>query len=201
MTTSVGIPSTTAVRDTPRTSTLTAAALAGALSAAAFIGGFVLFPSQTFREGMLTPYSILNNVVTTLAFAVLAAATPTLRRVLDVPRWALYLTAAAFAGIAAMSWSLATLAPDMAKFVSDKEFDTFTVYLVLFPLPKMLLGLVGFIALGVTGWRRRAIPRGSSVLLVLAGLASLWWAYPPAALLSTLALAWIVRSVESSPQR
>jgi hypothetical protein len=201
MTTSVGIPSTTAVRDTPRTSTLTAAALAGALSAAAFIGGFVLFPSQTFREGMLTPYSILNNVVTTLAFAVLAAATPTLRRVLDVPRWALYLTAAAFAGIAAMSWSLATLAPDMAKFVSDKEFDTFTVYLVLFPLPKMLLGLGGFIALGVTGWRRRAIPRGSSVLLVLAGLASLWWAYPPAALLSTLALAWIVRSVESSPQR
>lgn len=201
MTTTVGNPPAADVRDVPRTGTLTAAALAGALSAAAFIAGFTLFPSQTFREGMLTPYSIVNNVVTTLAFAVLAAATPTLRRVLDVPRWALYLTAAAFTGIAAMSWSLATLAPDMAKFVSDKEFDTFTAYLVLFPLPKMLLGLVGFTALGVTGWRRRAIPRGSSVLLVLAGLASLWWAYPPAALLSTLALAWIVRSIESSPQR
>jgi hypothetical protein len=201
MSTAVGNPVTNEVRDAPRIGALTAAALAGGLSAAAFIAGFTVLPSQTFREGMLTPYSIVNNVVTTLAFAVLAAATPTLRRVLDVPRWALYLAAAAFAAIAAMSWSLATLAPDMAKFVTDEEFDTFTAYLVLFPLPKMLLGLVGFTALGVTGWRRRAIPRGSSVLLVLAGVASLWWAYPPAALLSTLALAWIVRSVERSAPR
>ena len=96
-----------------------------------------------------------------------------------------------------MSWSLATLAPDMAKFVSDSEFDEFTAYLILFPLPKMILGLVGFTALGVSGWRRRAIPRGAAALLILAGVASLWWAYPPGALLGALAFAWIVKTVEA----
>ncbi len=180
----------------PASGAIAAAALAGVLSAAAFVAGFVFFPSQTFREGMLTPYSIVNNVVTTLAFAALAMAVPTLRRVLDVPGWALYLSSAAFAAVAAMSWSLATLAPDMAKFVSDDEFDQFTTYLVLFPLPKMVLGLIGFTALGVSGWRRRAVPRGAAAVLVLAGVASLWWAYPPGALLGALGFAWIVRAGE-----
>jgi hypothetical protein len=181
----------------PASGAISAAALAGVLSSAAFIAGFVFFPAQSFREGMLTPYSLVNNVVTTLAFAALAMAVPTLRRVLDVPRWALYMSSAAFAAVAAMSWSLATLAPDMAKFVSDSEFDEFTAYLILFPLPKMILGLVGFTALGVSGWRRRAIPRGAGALLILAGVASLWWAYPPGALLAALAFAWIVKTVEA----
>jgi len=170
------------------------------LSSAAFVAGFVFFPSQSFREGMLTPYSIVNNVVTTLAFAALAMAVPTLRQVLDVPRWALYTSSAAFAAVAAMSWSLATLAPDMAKFVTDSEFDQFTAYLILFPLPKMILGLVGFTALGLSGWRRRAIPRGAAALLILAGIASLWWAYPPGAFLGALAFAWIVKTVEAGPR-
>ncbi len=165
----------------PASGAVAAAALAGVLSWVTFVAGFVFFPSQSFREGVLTPYSIVNNVVTTVAFGCLAMAVPTLRRVLDVPRWALYLSSAAFAAVAAMSWSLATLAPDMAKFVSDSEFDQFTAYLILFPLPKMILGLVGFTALGVSGWRRRALPRGAAALLILAGIASLWWAYPPGA--------------------
>ena len=70
----------------PASGAIAAAALAGALSSAAFVAGFVFFPSHSFREGVLTPYSIVNNVVTTLAFACLAMAVPTLRRVLDVPR-------------------------------------------------------------------------------------------------------------------
>ena len=181
----------------PASGAIAAAALAGALSSAAFIAGFVLFPSQSFREGVLTPYSIVNNVVTTLAFASLAMAVPTLRRSLDVPRWALDLSSAAFAAVAAMSWSLATLAPHMATLVSDSEYDEFTTYLILFPLPKMILGLVGFTALGVSGWRRRAIPRGAGALLILAGVASLWWAYPPGALLAALAFAWIVKAFET----
>ncbi len=197
MSTSVMNRKSTGAHQDPWTGTVTAAALAGFLSAAAFIAGFALLSGHSFREGMLTPYSIINNVVSTIAFGVLAASVPTLRRVVDVPAWALYTSAAALAAVAAMSWSLATMAPDMAKFVSDKEFDTFTVFLVLFPLPKMILGLVGFTALGVSGWRRRAIPRGASVLLILAGVASLWWAYPPGALLACLAFARIVKAVES----
>jgi len=181
----------------PASGAIAAAALAGALSSAAFVAGFVFFPSHSFREGVLTPYSIVNNVVTTLAFACLAMAVPTLRRALDVPPWVLYLSSAAFAAVAAMSWSLATLAPHMATLVSDSEYDEFTTYLILFPLPKMILGLVGFTALGVSGWRRRAIPRGAAALLILAGVASLWWAYPPGALLGALAFAWIVKTVDA----
>ena len=183
----------------PASGAIAAAALAGALSSAAFVASFVFFPSQTLREGMLTPYSIVNNVVTTLAFASLATAVPTLRRVLDVPRWALYLSSAAFAAVAAMSWSLATLAPDMAKFVTNIEFDQFTAYLILFPLPTTILGLVGFTALGVAGWRRRAIPRGAAALLILAGIASLWRAYLPGPLFGALAFAWIVMTLEAGP--
>ncbi len=197
MSTAVLDPKAPGAEVAPASGAIAAAALAGALSSAAFVAGFVFFPSQSFREGVLTPYSIVNNVVTTFAFACLAMAVPTLRRVLDVPRWALYLSSAAFAAVAAMSWSLATLAPHMATLVSDSEYDEFTTYLILFPLPKMILGLVGFTALGVSGWRRRAIPRGAAALLILAGVASLWWAYPPGALLAALAFAWIVKTVEA----
>ena len=66
-------------------------------------------------RGNADPVLDREQLVTTLAFGCLAMAVPTLRRVLDVPRWALYLSSAAFAAVAAMSWSLATLAPDMAK--------------------------------------------------------------------------------------
>lgn len=51
-----------------------------------------------------------------------------------------------------------------------------------------------FTALAVTGWRRRAIPRGACVLLVIAGVASLMGPFPPVGFLGGLALAWTARS-------
>lgn len=48
----------------------------------------------------------------------------------------------------------------------------------------------------VVGWRRRSVPRGACALLVIAGITSLWWAYPPATSFAGLAFLWIAKSVE-----
>ncbi len=172
------------------------AALVGVLASAAFIAGFALLSDLSFREAARSPYSVAVNVLAALAFGGLAAAIPSLARVVDVPRWTVHVSAAACAGISAMAWSLATVAPHFTSYVSDEEYLEFSPWLLLLPAPKMILGLVGFVALAVIGWRRRAIPRGAAVLLVLAGVASLWWAYPPGALLAALAFAWIARTAE-----
>ena len=96
-----------------------------------------------------------------------------------------------------MAWSLATVAPHFTSYVSDEEYLEFSPWLLLLPPKKMILGLLsGSSRWAVIGWRRRAIPRGAAVLLVLAGVASLWWAYQPGALLAALAFAWIARTAE-----
>ena len=71
-------------------------------------------------------------------------------------------------------------------------------------VPNMVLCLVGFIALAVAGWRQRSLPRSSSVLLVLAGLVSVFPAYPPGLLLASAALFIASRShgaVITAPRR
>ncbi len=171
-------------------------ALVGVVASAAFIAGFVLLSELSFREAARSPYQVAVNVLATLAFGGLAAAIPGLARAIDVPRWTVYVSAAACAGISAMAWSLATVAPHFTSYVSDDEYLEFSPWLLLLPAPKMILGLVGFVALAVIGWRRRAIPRGAAVMLGLAGAASLWWAYPPGALLAALAFAWIAKTAE-----
>lgn len=182
---------------TANTGALATAALVAALSSAAFIAGFPLLAGQSQREGSLSPYTLTVNVFTTLAFVGLALTIPSLVRVLDAPRWIVYTCAAACAAVASMSWSLMTLANHHATQVGDDEFLEFTMYLNLFPAPKMILGLVGFVALGVVGWRRRSVPRGACVLLVIAGITSLWWAYPPATIFVGLAFLWIARSIDA----
>jgi hypothetical protein len=196
MTTNDLHPRTQPPRQAVNTGPIVTAALVGLLSSAAFIAGFVLLGDQSARESTLSPYTLTVNVLTTLGFAGLAFTVPSLGRVIDAPRWAINTCAAACAAVAAMSWSLVTIAAHVATQVSDDEFIEFTTYLNIFPAPKMILGLVGFTALGVYGWRRRSIPRGASVLLILAGILSLWWAYPPATIFAGLAFAWIAKSVD-----
>jgi predicted branched-subunit amino acid permease len=69
----------------------------------------------------------------------------------------------------------------------------------LFWAPKILLGLVGFLALAIAGWRRRAISRGACVLLVLTAVVSLLPPYPPTGILAGLAIAWAARSARTQP--
>jgi len=158
-------------RQEENTGPVATAALVGLLSSTAFIVGIVFLGDQSARESTLSPYSLAVNVLTTLAFAGLAFTIPSLSRVVDAPRWVIHTCAAACAAVAAMSWSLVTIAPHLAKQVSDDEFMEFTMYLSLFPAPKMLL--------------------------ILAGVLSLWWAYPPATIFAGLAFAWIAKSVDA----
>jgi hypothetical protein len=177
---------------------ISTAALVAVLSSVAFIAGFALLSDLSQRESTLSPYTLTVNVLTTLSFAGLAFSIPSLGRVVDVPRWVINTCAAACAAVAAMSWSLVTIAAHYASQVSDDQFMEFTMYLNIFPAPKMVLGLVGFVALGVYGWRRRSVPRGACVLLILAGVLSLWWAYPPATIFAGLAFGWIAKSADAS---
>jgi hypothetical protein len=41
------------------------------------------------------------------------------------------------------------------------------------------------------------VPRGACLLLVIAGITSLWWGYPPATVFAGLAFLWIARSVDA----
>jgi hypothetical protein len=59
----------------------------------------------------------------------------------------------------------------MAGSVSDDEFDRLdkaTFLLQRLSVPMIVVCLVGFVALGIISWRRRAISRGACVLLMLA---------------------------------
>ena len=198
MSTTIDITRTHPREGSPASPVVATAAVAGAISSAAFILGFVLLSDQSQREASMSPYTLTVNVVTVLAFSALAVTIPSLARSLDVPRWVTYTCAAACAGVAAFAWSLTTVGSHHASRVSDDEFLEFSTYLTLLPAPKMLLGLVGFTAFGIIGWRRRAVPRVASVLLVLGGLTSLWWAYPPATIFVGIAFALIARSAETS---
>lgn len=169
------------------------AAWLGALACVGFLAGFAILSGYSFREGYLTAYSLANNALTFIAFSLLALSIPGLGRNVDLPRWALTTSAAACAAVAAMAWVLMTETPHFARLVTDHEFDAFSTYLILFPLPKMILGLVGFGALGVAGLRRRSIPRGAAVLFILGAVLSLWWAYPPGGLLAALGFVWVAR--------
>ncbi len=173
---------------------LQTAALLGAFACTGFLAGFAILSDYSFREAASTPYSLADNALTFIAFSLLALSIPGFCRRLDLPRWAATTSAAACASVAAMAWVLMTVTPHFAAVVTDHEFDTFSVYLLLLPLPKMVLGLVGFGGLGIAGLKRHSIPRGAAVLLLLGGLLSLWWAYPPGGLLAACAFAWIARS-------
>ena len=76
----------------------------------------------------------------------------------------------------------------------DQIVNDNDVYFEAFGYPKILLCMVGFIALGIIGWRRRAMPRGACVLLVLAGFVSFLAPPWPGGILAGPALAWMARS-------
>jgi hypothetical protein len=83
------------------------------------------------------------------------------------------------------------------------EFDRLgksTFLLQLNSIPMTVTCLVGFVAAGIAGWRRHAMPRGACVLFIVAGLVSLIGTFPPAGLLAGLALAWTARSAPEQPE-
>jgi hypothetical protein len=182
---------------------ITAAGLAGAVACAAVIASWFLFANLTRADATLEPLSVVGGLIAGAAFAVLAATLPSLSATGRLPRTPLVLAALACAFLAIPAWTSGTVLPHLAAHTTAAQYEQLghaDFRLLLLDLPMIVLGIVGFISLAVAGWRRRAIPRGASVLLILAGLATLMGDFPPAGVLAGLALAWTARSLPPTDQ-
>lgn len=183
----------TATATSTRTAVV-AGGLVGALGSAAYAASVVVAPDLTVREAATHPLVLTANVVVALAFVALAVTIRGLAELTGLPRWALAVTAAGCAFVGAVALTQATALPHMVGLISDAEAELSSGYLVLMWLPKIALCAVGLAGLAVAGWRRRSLSRGLCVLLAVAGLVSVVPPYPPGALLTGLALAWLARS-------
>ena len=151
------------------------------------------------RESFSSPVSTVGGVAATAGAVMLALALVRWRTTL--PTWALAGASAALVIVAANAWFMAIGIRAISDHTSNQEFDRLTheaPWLFGMQAPVAVLGLVSYIALAVAGWRQRSLPRASSVLLVLAGLASVWPVYPPGLLLASIALFIASRSVARS---
>jgi hypothetical protein len=175
-----------------------AAGLTGALACAAYVSGVIFVPDLTHQAASHHPLAIIPDVITGFAFVALAVTLPGLATLTRLPRWAMYLSAAGCAFIAAIAWMAAPYVPHVMRLITEAQGDQIVhdndVYFEVFWYPKILLCMVGFIALGIIGWRRRAMPRGACVLLILAGLVSFLAPPWPGGVLAGLALASVARS-------
>lgn len=180
----------------PRTA-VTAAGLVGALASAAYISGVIFMTGLTDQEAQRAPITVVECLLTGLAYIALAVSLPSLAPVTRLPRWALTAAAVACAFVALQAWTLGTAVADAGWKLPAEEFAKLNESSLLFGLmlhPMGVAAVVGFGALAVTGWRRRAMSRGACVLLAVAALAALMGPFPPAGLLAGLALAWTARS-------
>jgi hypothetical protein len=181
---------------------ITAAGLAAAVASAASIASSVINSDASQAESAQAPVTIVGCLITGLAFAVIAMTLPGLSAATRLPRWSLTLAGLAAAFTVVSAWTFGTVLPHVAGHVSPAQFEELghpDLLLMLFSLPMQALGLVGFIALAVSGWRRRAFSRGAAVVLILAGVAGAltgWWAV--VGLLAGVAMAWAARTAKAT---
>lgn len=181
--------------------TVTAAGLAGAIACAGIVAGWFLFADIARASAALEPVTVVGCLIAGAAFAILAVALPGLAATSRLPRVPVTLTALACAFISVPAWTFGTVVPHLAAHTSPAQFDELgqvDFRLLLLNLPMIALSLAGFVSLAVTGWRRRAMPRGASVLLVIAAVATFVGDFPPAGILAGVALAWTARSARST---
>jgi hypothetical protein len=186
MSTSTVSPDTTSV-----SSNQIATALAiGSVLAALGCVGYISLNGGTPRESFSSPVNTVAGIAATIG-AVVLALTLAKWRTTTLPAWALTVSAAGLVMVAANSWFAGTGIRAIADHTSNEQFKDLIFeapWLIAMSVPNMVLCLVGYIALGVAGWRQRSLPRVSSVLLVLAALVSVFPAYPPGLLLASIAL-------------
>jgi hypothetical protein len=157
---------------------------------------YITLNHGTPRDSFSNPVSTVANAVATVGVVILALTLARWRTTL--PAWALMVAAAGLVIVAANAWFQGTGIRAISDHTTDQEFERLIFeasWIIVMHVPKMLLGLVGFIALGLAGWRQGSLPRASSGLLVLAGVVSLWPPYPPALLFASAALFIASRSM------
>lgn len=195
-------PHVEAAASTGTRTAVTAAGLIGAIASAGYISGVIFMSDMTVTEAQGAPVTVVECLLAGLAYVVLAVSLPGLAGATRLPRWALSVAAAGCALIAIQAWSYGSVVADLAHRMSAADFEAVgadpSFLLQLLYVPMGVLCLVGFGALSVVGWRRRAMSRGACVLLALAGLAALLGPFPPVGLLAGLALVWTARSARSA---
>ncbi|WP_328996071.1 hypothetical protein OG394_15585 [Kribbella sp. NBC_01245] len=171
----------------------------GSVLAALGSVGYISLNDDSPREAFSNPVSTAAGVAATVGAVVLALALARWRTTLPV--WAQTSAAAGLVMVATNSWFSGTGIRAISDHTDDQLFERLIFeapWIMVMSLPKMVLCLVAFIALAVAGWRKRSLPRSSSVLLVLAGVVSVWPPYPPGLLLASAALFIASRSVARS---
>jgi hypothetical protein len=174
-----------------------AAGAAATIGCIGYISTIVLLSDLSVRDAARSPLTITSNLIVAAAFAVVAAGLPTLIGAARLPRWAGILATVGCVFVVANAWGTGTLAVHAAGLLTDAQMDQNSGWFTLFQAGQSLPAGIGLFALGFTGWRRRALSRGASALLIVAGVASLVPAYPPGALLTSLALIWTARTART----
>jgi hypothetical protein len=192
-------------RGVPNRFAVTVAGFVGSLACLVYVAGVVIPLGENERAVAHHPLVLIPDIVTAAAFIVLAVTLPALAASAKLPVWALYASAAGCAFMAAISWVGATFLPHVMTVISEDQAHEVSfgsdVYMDLFGLPKIVLCMVGFLALGIVGWRRKAIPVGAAILLILGGLVSFLGTPWPAGVFAGAGLAWIARSTQARTDR
>jgi len=167
-------------RSASDTATGTALAVGSVLAGLGSVGYIAMnFHSGTPREIYALPLSAATSAIATLGLVILGIGVVRWR--VALPAWARTVTAAGLIMTAATSWFFATGIVAFAEETNDRTFDGVgaSTWIMVMTLPKMLLCLIGFATLAVSGWRSRTLPRLASVALAVAALFSLIPPYPP----------------------
>lgn len=164
------------------------------LAAVGSIGYISLNSIDSAREAYMHPVGIVSCMVATVGIVVLALGLAQWRT--SLPGWAVMTTAAGLAFTAAGAWFFATGIVAIGELTDDELFEDIATQGWMFAIwvPKVVLCLVGFAALAVTGWRSRAIPRPAAAAFGLAAVASLMPVHPPGILPASLAVFLISRT-------
>lgn len=147
------------------------------------------------REAFVHPLGIAAGMVTTVGILLLSLGLMRWRTAL--PGWAVVASAAGLWAAGATAWNQSTVTVAAAVKTDNELFrDLFfdAPWVLVSMAPKSLLCLVGFLALAISGWRNRSIPRPAAAVLGVAGVLSIWPPYPPGLILASLALFLIARA-------
>jgi hypothetical protein len=181
---------------------LSIGAVLGAVGSAAYLSTFFIYTDDPqFVE-------IVRSPLVVTAFWLMFAGLSTVGLALPaatgnrLPDWAVYVTAASFIASAAQAFTTGTAVADFARLVTEEEMQegTNTVLNFLMGVPHGLLGVVGFIALGIYGRRGGLFGIGLLVLFIVSGVASLLWHVPPAGLLGSVAVLGLVQALRKPGQ-
>ena len=174
-----------------------AGSVIAALGALMYISVGVL-QTGTSREDFASPINIAGSIIATIGIAIILQALARQRAL--GPSWAVTTASAGLLFTAAIAWFNGTGIVALANgTTTDAQFDDIgtSAWIVIMAAPKMILCLVGFLALAVTGWRNRSLSRAASILLALGALASLLPPFPPGVLLVSIGLILVARDLRA----